>query len=179
MISDKTKVLYNQLLHNFLFFQCSYGMEGSSIDPHSIIPFAQRINQVYLHARDAISKKESSPQLLENIKRSLEAGVLHIRRLRLILSLSRPCSPGILASLFSNLSRLESRVGGMIERLSYVIPHVVDDLSYQAPREATGKAGRPSYVISKQQLEIMKHYRLSWVDISRALGKKICQHFFV
>ena len=36
---------------------------------------------------------------------------------------------------------------------------------------STEWVGRPSFVITKEQLEVMRSYGLSWVEIARALGK--------
>ena len=36
---------------------------------------------------------------------------------------------------------------------------------------STEWVGRPSYVITKEQLEVMRSYGLSWVEIAKALGE--------
>ena len=34
-----------------------------------------------------------------------------------------------------------------------------------------GISGRPSFIITKEQLEVMRSYGLSWVEIAKSLGE--------
>ena len=72
--------------------------------------------------------------------------------------------------LVTNLLSLEGVLGRMIEQYSSLIPFLAEQLCYRAPLSATRSIGRPSYIITKEQLEVMRAYALSWMDIAKALG---------
>lgn len=59
---------------------------------------------------------------------------------------------------------MECKIGEMIETFSGLILLLADKLRYRAPVTATRSIGWPSFIITKEQLEIMRLYGLSWMD---------------
>jgi hypothetical protein len=59
----------------------------------------------------------------------------------------------------------------MVHHLSSVVTFLLDEQGYRAPNFETGEVGRPAYLISKEQLEVMRSYGLTWIDIAKSLGK--------
>ena len=55
---------------------------------------------------------------------------------------------------------MECKIGEMIETFNSLIPFLADELQYRAPVTATRSVGRPSFIITKEQLEIMRSYGL-------------------
>ena len=76
-----------------------------------------------------------------------------------------------MTSLIQNLVAMEIRIGKVIEQYSCLVPFLREQLCYQAPMTSTGIAGRPSFIITKEQLEVMRSYGLSWVEIAKSLGE--------
>ena len=64
---------------------------------------------------------------------------------------------------------MECKIGEMIETFNGLI-FLADELRYRAPVTATRSVGRPSFIITKEQLEIMRSYGISWMDIAKTLG---------
>jgi hypothetical protein len=52
------------------------------------------------------------------------------------------------------------------------VTFLLDEQAYKAPNFETGEVGRPAYLISKEQLEVMRSYGLKWIDIAKSLGKE-------
>ena len=64
---------------------------------------------------------------------------------------------------------MECKIGEMMETFNGLIQFLADELRYRAPVTATRSVGRPSFIITKE-LEIMRSYGLSWMDIVKTLG---------
>ena len=78
---------------------------------------------------------------------------------------------GHFGPLVQSLSTTEIRIGKAIEQYSCLVPFLREWLCYWAPVTSTEWVGRPSFVITKEQLEVMRSYGLSWVEIAKALGE--------
>ncbi|XP_048576635.1 uncharacterized protein LOC125559006 [Nematostella vectensis] len=103
----------------------------------------------------------------------MQAILSNSKRLRWFLTVKKPCSDSLLLSIIKNLSALEAKVSDVAARLSAIIPLITEEVMYRAPMSRTGQVGRPQFIIPKEQLEVMRGYRLSWMDIARALGVSI------
>ncbi|CAH3168206.1 unnamed protein product [Porites evermanni] len=103
----------------------------------------------------------------------MEAAVQHLRRLEWALDLTRPFGGDLLELIINQVKQLECKIGEMIETFNGLIPLLADELRYRAPVTATRSVGRPSFIITKEQLEIMRSYGLSWMDIAKALGVSV------
>ncbi|XP_044165992.1 uncharacterized protein LOC114951811 [Acropora millepora] len=73
---------------------------------------------------------------------------------------------------------MEGILGRMIEQYC-LNPFLNEQLCYRTPLSETRSIGRPSYIITKEQIEIMRSYALSWVEIAKALGSKEWLEVFV
>ena len=73
-----------------------------------------------------------------------------------------------MALLVKSLSTIEIRSGKVVEQYSCLVPFLRERLCYRAPVTSTERVGRPSYVITREQLEVMHSYGLSWVEIAKA-----------
>ena len=78
---------------------------------------------------------------------------------------------GYFGPISSNSVDHRNWIGKVIEQYSCLVPFLSERLCYRAPVTSTEWVGRPSFVITKEQLEVMRSYGLSWVEIARALGK--------
>ena len=65
---------------------------------------------------------------------------------------------------------MECKIGEMMETFNGLIQFLADELRYRAPVTATRSVGRLSFIITIEQLEIMRSYGLSWMDIVKTLG---------
>lgn len=142
----------------------------TSIDPGSIELFAREVKELYLHAKASLENPNADSEDLGTIKIKMEAAVQHLRRLEWALDLTRPCGGDLLELIINQVKQLECKIGEMIETFNGLIPLLADDMRYRAPVTATRSVGRPSFIITKEQLEIMRSYGLSWMDIAKALG---------
>ena len=142
----------------------------TSIDPGSIELFAREVKELYLHAKASLENPNADSEDLGTIKIKMEAAVQHLRRLEWALDLTRPCGGDLLELIINQVKQLECKIGEMIETFNGLIPLSADDMCYRAPVTATRSVGRPSFIITKEQLEIMRSYGLSWMDIAKALG---------
>ena len=142
----------------------------TSIEPGSIELFAREVKELYLHAKASLENPNADSEDLGTIKIKMEAAVQHLRRLEWALDLTRPCGGDLLELIINQVKQLECKIGEMIETFNGLIPLLVDDMRYRAPVTATRSVGRPSFIITKEQLEIMRSYGLSWMDIAKALG---------
>ena len=129
------------------------------------------VQELYFTARSAIEYCTSTPERLTGLWTKLEAAVMNLRKLQWHLTTTKPCAEDILAPLVQILSTIEIRIGKVIEQYSCLIPFLSERLCYRAPVTLTEWVGRPSFVITKEQLEVMRSYGLSWAEIARALGK--------
>ena len=134
------------------------------------------VRGLYLRAKDALENPDVSVEQLTCLWRKLESAVLYSKRIQWHLVTTKPCSEELLAALLNNFASLESMVGAVIDRYSCLVPFLIDELRYRAPLTATGTVGRPSYIITREQLEVMRRYGLSWIDIEKALGKPEMTH---
>ncbi|KAL9980321.1 hypothetical protein ACROYT_G008892 [Oculina patagonica] len=141
-----------------------------SIDPGTIREFVNDLQDLYLRAKHALDSPDVSAERLTSIWRNLDAAVLSSKRIQWHLVTTKPCSEDILAAILNNFSTLERLIGALIDRYSCLVPFLVDELRYRAPLTATGAVGRPSYIINREQLEIMRRYGISWTDIAKSLG---------
>ena len=132
--------------------------------------FAREVKELYLHAKASLESPNADSEDLGTIKIKMEAAVQHLRRLEWALDLTRPCGGDLLELIINQVKQLECKIGEMIETFNGLIPLLVDDMRYRAPVTATRSVGRPSFIITKEQLEIMRSYGLSWMDIAKALG---------
>ena len=142
----------------------------TSIDPGSIELFAREVKELYLHAKASLESPNADSEDLGTIKIKMEAAVQHLRRLEWALDLTRPFGGDLLELIINQVKQLECKIGEMIETFNGLIPLLVDELRYRAPVTVTRSVGRPSFIITKEQLEIMRSYGLSWMDIAKALG---------
>ena len=142
----------------------------TSIDPGSIELFAREVKELYLQAKASLESPNADSEDLGTIKIKMEAAVQHLRRLEWALDLTRPCGGDLLELIINQVKQLECKIGEMIETFNGLIPLLTDELRYRAPVTATRSVGRPSFIITKEQLEIMRSYGLSWMDIAKALG---------
>lgn len=142
----------------------------TSIDPGSIELFAREVKELYLHAKASLENPNANSKDLGTIKIKMEAAVQHLRRLEWALDLTRPCGGDLLELIINQVKQLECKIGEMIETFNGLIPLLADDMRYRAPVPATRSVGRPSFIITKEQLKIMRSYGLSWMDIAKALG---------
>ena len=132
--------------------------------------FAREVKELYLHAKASLESPNADSEDLGTIKIKMEAAVQHLRRLEWALDLTRPCGGDLLELIINQVKQLECKIGEMIETFNGLIPLLADELGYRAPVTATRSVGRPSFIITKEQLEIMRSYGLSWMDIAKALG---------
>ena len=133
--------------------------------------FVLDVQELYFTARSAIEDSTSTPERLTGLWTKLEAAVMNLRKIQWHLITTKPCAEDILASLVQSLSTIEIRIGKVIEQYSCLVPFLREQLCYRAPVTSTEWVGRPSYVITKEQLEVMRSYGLSWVEIAKALGE--------
>ena len=91
----------------------------------------------------------------------------HLRRLKWALDLTRPYGGDVLELIINQVKQLECKIGEMIETFNGLIPLLADELRYRAPVTATRSVGRPSFIITKEQLEIMRSYGLSYGFVGR------------
>ena len=143
------------------------------MDPETVELFVRHVQDLYFQAKSSIEDHNVQPEHLTSLWIKMEAAVQHLKRIHWTLEMTKPCAEEILEMLVSNLFALESRLGRMIVKYSCLVPYLTEELCYRAPLTATGTVGRPSYIITKEQLEVMRSYALSWMDIAKALGKKI------
>ena len=143
------------------------------MDPETVELFVRHVQDLYFLAKNSIEDHTVQPEHLTSLWIKMEVAVQHLKRIHWTLETTKPCADEILQMLVTSLLALESRAGGMIERYSCLVPYLAEELCYRAPLTATGTVGRPSYIITKEQLEVMRSYALSWMDIAKALGKKI------
>ena len=132
--------------------------------------FAREVEEPYLHAKASLESPNADSEDLGTIKIKMEAAVQHLRRLEWALDLIRPCGGDLFELIINQVKQLECKIGEMIETFNGFIPLLADELRYRAPVTATSSVGRPSIIIKKEQLEIMRSYGLSWMDIAKALG---------
>jgi len=133
--------------------------------------FAREVKELYLHAKASLESPNADSEDLGTIKIKMEAAVQHLRRLEWALDLTRPCGGDLFELIINQVKQLECKIGEMIETFNGLIPLLVDELRYRAHAvTATRSVGRPSFIITKEQLEIMRSYGLSWMDIAKALG---------
>ncbi|XP_068702664.1 uncharacterized protein [Montipora foliosa] len=144
-----------------------------ALDPQTVEVFVNEVHDLYFLAKNSIEDPNVSNERLSGLKIKLEAAIQHLRRIHWTLETSRPCSEPTLQMLVTNLLSLEGILGRMIEQYSCLIPFLAEHLCYRAPLSATRSIGRPSYIITKEQLEVMRAYALSWMDIAKALGVSI------
>ena len=142
----------------------------TSIDPGSIELFAREVKELYLQAKASLESPNADSEDLGTIKIKMEAAGQHLRRLEWALDLTRPCGGDLLELIINQVKQLECKIGEMIETFNGLIPLLADDMRYRALVTATRSVGRPSFIITKEQLEIMRLYGLSWMDIAKALG---------
>ena len=142
----------------------------TSIDPGSIELFAREVKELYLQAKASLESPNADSEDLGTIKIKTEAAVQHLRRLEWALDLTRPCGGDLFELIINQIKQLECKIGEMIETFHVLIPFLADELRYRPPVTATRAVGRPSFIITKEQLEIMRSYGLSWMDIAKALG---------
>ena len=129
------------------------------------------VQELYFTARSAIEDSTSTPERLTGLWTKLEAAVMNLRKIQWHLITTKPCAEDILAPLVQSLSTIEIRIGKVIEQYSCLVPFLREQLCYRAPVTSMEWVGRPSYVITKEQLEVMRSYGLSWVEIAKALGE--------
>ena len=142
-----------------------------AIDPETVEEFVHELQELYFLSKRSIEDPNINAEQLSNIQVKLEAAVQYVRRIHWTLETTRPCPGRVLQMLVTNLSSMEGILGRMIEQYSCLIPFLNEQLCYRAPLSETGGIGRPSYIITKEQIEIMRSYALSWVEIAKALGK--------
>ena len=175
-------VWFSTLFHQPCYF-CMYSLDMPPnviiifylvvlMDPETVELFVRHVQDLYFQAKSSIEDHNVQPEHLTSLWIKMEAAVQHLKRIHWTLEMSKPCAEEILEMLVSNLFALESRLGGMIVKYSCLVPYLAEELCYRAPLTATGTVGRPSYIITKEQLEVMRSYALSWMDIAKALGKK-------
>ena len=134
----------------------------TSIDPGSIELFAREVKELCLHAKASLESPNADSEDLGTIKIKMEAAVQHLRRLEWALDLTRPCGGDLFELIINQVKQLECKIGEMIETFSGLIPLLADELRYRAPVTATRSVGWPSFIITKEQLEIMHSYGLLW-----------------
>ncbi|RMX55916.1 hypothetical protein pdam_00006243, partial [Pocillopora damicornis] len=144
-----------------------------SLNPDAIEHFVLDVQALYFTARSAIEDSTSTPERLTGLWTKLEAAVMNLRKIQWHLITTKPCAEDILAPLVQSLSTIEIRIGKVIEQYSCLVPFLREQLCYRAPVTSTEWVGRPSYVITKEQLEVMRSFGLSWVEIAKALGVSI------
>lgn len=142
-----------------------------SIDPERMEEFVNDLQGLYLMAKEAIESPNVSTERLTCLWRKLEAAVLTNKRIQWHLITTKPCTEEVLSALLNNFATLERMIGTLIDRYSCLVPFLIDELRYRTPLTATGTIGRPSYIITKEQLEVMRRYGISWIDIAKSLGK--------
>jgi hypothetical protein len=75
----------------------------------------------YLKANEDIADANVSPDQLSRSRISLEAAILHIKKIQWFLTTTRPCSEQLLSSIIDDLLHLEQRIGTMVHHLSSVL----------------------------------------------------------
>ena len=88
---------------------------------------------------------------------------------------TKPSAEDILTLFVQSLSIIE--IWKVIEQYSCLVPFLKEKLCHQAPVTSTGWVGRPSSIITKEQLEVMRSYGLSWAEIAKALGELAVEKF--
>ena len=141
------------------------------IEPEAIQSFVLEVQSLYFVAKDAITDPSEHTEHLSALWTKMEAAIQNVRRIQWVLETFKPCAEDTLQMLINNLLALEHRVGIIIEQYSCLVPLLTDQLRYRASLSGTGTVGRPSYIITKEQLEVMRSYGLSWMDIAKALGE--------
>ena len=96
---------------------------------------------------------------------------MNLRKIQWHLITTKPCAEDILAPLVQSLSTTEIRIGKVIEQYNCLVPFRREWLCYWVPVTSTEWVDRPSFVITKEQLEAMRSYGFSWVEIAKALGE--------
>ena len=142
----------------------------TSIDPGSIELFAREVKELYLHAKASLENPNADSEDLGTIKIKMKAAVQHLRRLEWALDLTRPCGGDLFELIINQVKQWECKIGEMIETFIGLVTFLADKLRYRAPVTATSSVGRPSFIIMKEQQEIMRSYGLSRMDIAKALG---------
>ena len=100
-----------------------------------------------------------------------EAAVMNLRKIQWYLITTKPCAEDILIPLVRSLSTIEIRIGKVIKQYGCLVPFLREQLCYGAPGASTGWVGRPFFIISKEQLDMMCSYDLSWVEMVKALSE--------
>ena len=101
----------------------------------------------------------------------LEAAVMNFRKIQWHLITTKPCAEDILAPLAQSLSTIEIRIGKVFEQYSCLVLFQREQLCHRAPVTSMEWVDRPSFIITKEQLEVMRSYGLSWVEIAKAPGE--------
>ena len=93
---------------------------------------------------------------------------MNLRKIQWHLITTKPCAEDILAPFVQSLSTKEIKICKVIEQYSCLVPFLRERLCYRAPVTSTERVSRPSYVITREQLEVMHSYGLPWVEIAKA-----------
>ena len=134
----------------------------TSIDPGSMELFASEVKELYLHEKASLERPNADSEDLGTIKIKLETSVQHLGRLEWALDLTRSCAGDLFELITNQVKQFECKIGEMIETFNGLIPLLADELRYRAPVTATRSVCRPSFIITKEQLEIMHSYGLLW-----------------
>ncbi|KAK3732709.1 hypothetical protein QZH41_016767 [Actinostola sp. cb2023] len=135
-----------------------------------VIDFVKDVQQQYMKAKDELKDGSTSPDALSSRSIRREAAVSYLKKIRWFLSTTKPCSDPLLCNILNHLQRLENRVGEIVSHMQRIIPFLLEEVQFRATSQTTGQVGRPSFIITKEQLEAMRYYGLAWVDIAKSLG---------
>ena len=122
----------------------------------SILQLLQEIDR----CRDAPLDRETAEFLLLR----LSGATRHLQQVLTYVDSSRQFARNEVDNL-RNLAREIRLIEGLFRELPVFTPSC-----YRAPVRHTGNVGRPAYVISREQLMLLRSYFFSWSSIARIMG---------
>ena len=115
------------------------------------------IQDLCFTARSAIEDSTSTPERLTGLWIKLKAAVMKLRKIQWRLMTTKPCAEDILAPLVQSLSTIDIRIGKSYR----VVPQPCS--FFKGVVVLPGTCDRPSFIITKEQLEVMRSYGLPWI----------------
>lgn len=127
---------------------------------------------MYVSGKNLLEDGTTTPDALTRKCSTLEAAILNMKRVRLHLHLTKPYPEVQLNTIVGNFCEMERITGLMMDKMRDIIPYLIEEIRYKAPfADTTGIVGRPSFLISKEQLETLRRYGFSWIEVANLLGK--------
>ena len=141
---------------------------ASPVQPAELGAFLREVDQLCNRAILCIGEGRDSRQF-DTMGAQLEECLALLRSF--IRRLSRRRAPHA-DRLAENLQVLDRRMSNLYSQVLHLETFWADRTRFSSPVLRTGHSGRPSFLISKDQLEMLSSFGFKWTDIAKTLGKK-------